>query len=107
MHRPIHSSCRAGVAVPATQLLQTGFNIEVGLEVALCSGANNKSRIGSDASWSCCSNIRLSQAELARSLGVPRSTMMRDLPLLEDRGILLQEDAAKISIFAGRGNAQQ
>lgn len=49
----------------------------------------------------------LSQAELARSLNVPRSTVMRDLPLLEDRGILLQEDADKISIFAGSSNTQR
>ena len=46
----------------------------------------------------------LSQAELARSLNVPRSTVMRDLPLLEDRGILLQEAGDKISIFEGNSN---
>lgn len=39
----------------------------------------------------------LSQAELARLLGVPRSTVMRDLPELEDQGIYLQEDEGKLS----------
>jgi predicted DNA-binding transcriptional regulator YafY len=34
----------------------------------------------------------LSAAELARKLGVQRSTVLRDLPLLEDRGVFLQED---------------
>jgi predicted DNA-binding transcriptional regulator YafY len=46
----------------------------------------------------------LSQAELARSLNVPRSTIMRDLPLLEDQGIFLQEDGDKISIFEENSN---
>jgi DNA-binding IclR family transcriptional regulator len=31
-------------------------------------------------------------AQLAELLGVPRSTVMRDLPELEERGVLLQED---------------
>lgn len=34
----------------------------------------------------------LSAAELAQMLGVERSTVLRDLPLLEDRGVFLQED---------------
>lgn len=33
----------------------------------------------------------LSQAELARRLGVPRSTVMRDLVDLEERGVQLEE----------------
>jgi len=65
----------------------------------------------------------LSQTELARRLGVPSSTVARDLPLLvfanrrgvhapvpsstvardlpllEDYGILLQEDAGKLSLY--------
>lgn len=48
----------------------------------------------------------LSQAELARSLNVPRSTIMRDLPLLEECGIFLQEDGDKISIFDRNSNTQ-
>ncbi|HEU5100801.1 MAG TPA: HTH domain-containing protein [Roseiflexaceae bacterium] len=34
----------------------------------------------------------LRPAQIAERLGVPRSTVMRDLPAIEDRGILLQED---------------
>ncbi len=41
----------------------------------------------------------VSQAELASLLGVPRSTITCDLPILEERGILLQEDEGKLSIF--------
>jgi DNA-binding IclR family transcriptional regulator len=42
----------------------------------------------------------LSLSQLAARLGVPRSTVMRDLPALEDRGVLLQEDeAGRLSIF--------
>ncbi len=41
----------------------------------------------------------LSPAQLADRLGVPRSTILRDLPLLEEHGFLLQEDeTGKISI---------
>lgn len=36
----------------------------------------------------------MSQAELAAHLRVPRSTVLRDLPALEDRGVLLAEDCA-------------
>lgn len=36
----------------------------------------------------------LSQAEIAAHLRVPRSTVLRDLPALEDRGVLLAEDRA-------------
>ncbi|MGB9739950.1 MAG: hypothetical protein C0184_07950 [Chloroflexus aggregans] len=36
----------------------------------------------------------LTAAELAYRLGVPRSTVIRDLPLLEEQGILLAEDHA-------------
>ena len=35
----------------------------------------------------------LSQAEIAKRLGVPRSTVMRDLADLDDQGIQLEEDA--------------
>lgn len=35
----------------------------------------------------------LSQAEIARRLGVPRSTVMRDLAELDDQGVLIEEDA--------------
>ena len=35
----------------------------------------------------------LSQAEMAKRLGVPRSTVMRDLTDLDDQGIQLEEDA--------------
>lgn len=41
----------------------------------------------------------LSQAEIAAHLGVPRSTIARDLPVLEERGIFLQEDNGKLSLF--------
>lgn len=34
----------------------------------------------------------LTAAELAYRPGVPRSTVIRDLPLLEERGLLLSED---------------
>lgn len=34
----------------------------------------------------------LSPAQLAQRLGVPRSTVLRDLPHLEDQGIHLDED---------------
>lgn len=34
----------------------------------------------------------LSAAQIAQKLRVPRSTIMRDLPLLEARGIYLHED---------------
>jgi DeoR/GlpR family transcriptional regulator of sugar metabolism len=42
---------------------------------------------------------KLSPAQLADHLGVPRSTVLRDLPTLEERGIILQEDPdGKVSI---------
>jgi DNA-binding IclR family transcriptional regulator len=42
----------------------------------------------------------LSPAQIAERLNVPRSTVTRDLPVLEDRGVLLQEtDDGKLSIF--------
>ena len=45
----------------------------------------------------------LSPAQLADRLNVPRSTVMRDLPVLEDRGILLEEaEDGKLSIFRRR-----
>lgn len=34
----------------------------------------------------------ISQSELARQIGVPRCTVKRDLPALEQMGILLAED---------------
>jgi DNA-binding IclR family transcriptional regulator len=42
----------------------------------------------------------LSPAQIAERLNVPRSTVTRDLPVLEDRGVLLQEaEDGKLSIF--------
>ena len=42
-------------------------------------------------------------AQIAARLGVPRSTVMRDLPELEDRGVLLQEEVdGRLSIFRRR-----
>ena len=42
-------------------------------------------------------------AQIAERLGVPRSTVLRDLPILEERGFLLQEDAeGRLSIFSRR-----
>lgn len=42
----------------------------------------------------------LSVAEVAQRLGVQRSTVLRDLPLLEAQGILLQEDErGKLRLF--------
>jgi DeoR/GlpR family transcriptional regulator of sugar metabolism len=42
----------------------------------------------------------LSPAQIAERLNVPRSTVTRDLPVLEDRGVFLQEAAdGKLSIF--------
>ncbi len=41
----------------------------------------------------------LSPAQIADYLGVPRSTVLRDLPELEERGIILQEgENGKISL---------
>lgn len=45
----------------------------------------------------------LRPAQIAERLGVPRSTVMRDLPELEERGVLLQEDSdGRLSIFVRR-----
>jgi len=45
----------------------------------------------------------LRPAQIAERLGVPRSTVMRNLPDLEDRGVLLQEDDdGRLSIFGRR-----
>jgi DNA-binding IclR family transcriptional regulator len=42
-------------------------------------------------------------SQLARSLGVHRSTVMRDLPTLEQRGTLLMEDSrGLLSLFRRR-----
>ena len=42
----------------------------------------------------------LSPAQIAERLNVPRSTVTRDLPVLEDRGVFLQEAKdGKLSIF--------
>lgn len=42
----------------------------------------------------------LTQAELAERLRVPRSTVMRDLVDLDERGVLLEEDErGKLSLF--------
>jgi DNA-binding IclR family transcriptional regulator len=45
----------------------------------------------------------ISQSELARQIGVPRCTVKRDLPTLEDEGILLAEDEhGWLSLFRWR-----
>ena len=45
----------------------------------------------------------ISQSELARQLGVPRSTVKRDLPTLEQAGILLSEDErGRLALFRRR-----
>lgn len=42
----------------------------------------------------------LSPAQLAERLGVPRSTVLRDLPRLEEQGIFLEEDEnGKLRLF--------
>jgi len=44
----------------------------------------------------------LKQSEIARRLGLHRSTVMRDLPAMEEAGILLAEDARGRLTFFGR-----
>ena len=44
----------------------------------------------------------LRQSEIARQLGLHRSTVMRDLPAMEEAGILLAEDARGRLTFFGR-----
>jgi len=44
----------------------------------------------------------ISVAELAREIGVPRKTIYSDLAALEEQGILLQEQAGKVSLFRRR-----
>ena len=44
----------------------------------------------------------LKQSEIARRLGVHRSTVMRDLPAMEETGILLAEDSQGRLTFFGR-----
>lgn len=41
----------------------------------------------------------LSVAELAEQVGVPRKTIYSDLVELDRRGILLQEDQGRLSLF--------
>jgi predicted DNA-binding transcriptional regulator YafY len=41
----------------------------------------------------------LTPAQIAARLGVPRSTVLRDLPELEDQGVKLDEDEGKLRIF--------
>jgi DNA-binding IclR family transcriptional regulator len=42
----------------------------------------------------------ISQNKLARQMGIPRSTVKRDLPTLEQAGILLAEDErGRLSMF--------
>jgi DNA-binding IclR family transcriptional regulator len=46
---------------------------------------------------------RIRPSRLARLLGVPRSTVHRDLPALEERGTLLMEDGRGfLSLFRRR-----
>lgn len=46
----------------------------------------------------------ISQSELARKIGAPRSTVKRDLPALEKQGVLLAEDERGwLSLFRCRG----
>ena len=44
----------------------------------------------------------VTQADLARALDVPRSTVLKDLPYLEDTGVLLAEDTRGRLMFFGR-----
>jgi len=45
----------------------------------------------------------ITQAELARQMNVPRSTVKRDLPTLEQAGILLAEDErGRLALFGRR-----
>ena len=44
----------------------------------------------------------MKQSEIARSLGLHRSTVMRDLPALEDIGVLLAEDDRGRLTFCAR-----
>lgn len=45
----------------------------------------------------------LRAGQLARLLGVPRSTVLRDLPALEEQGTLLMEDErGRLSLFRRR-----
>lgn len=44
----------------------------------------------------------LRQSEIARRLGLHRSTVMRDLPAMEEAGILLAEDKRGRLTFFGR-----
>ncbi len=45
----------------------------------------------------------ISQSELARQMDMPRSTVKRDLPTLEQAGILLAEDErGQLSMFRRR-----
>lgn len=41
----------------------------------------------------------ISVAELAERIGVPRKTIYSDLLALNDKGVLLQEDNGKISMY--------
>ncbi len=45
----------------------------------------------------------ITQAELARQMGMPRSTVKRDLPALEQAGIMLAEDErGRLTLFGWR-----
>ena len=44
----------------------------------------------------------ISQSDLAREIGAPRSTVKRDLPALEQAGILLAEDEKGYLALFGR-----
>ena len=46
----------------------------------------------------------ITQAELARQMRMPRSTVKRDLPAMERAGILLSEDVrGRLALFGRRG----
>lgn len=46
---------------------------------------------------------QVTQSEIARQLGIPLPTIHRDLPTLEESGILLMEDGAgRLSLFKRR-----
>ena len=48
-------------------------------------------------------NPQITQSQLAHRLGVSRATVHRDLPTLEEKGVLLSEDdQGRLSLFRRR-----